>query len=226
MQLPLEFNTIQDMPRERLYKHGVENLSDSELLSILLRTGNKKDSVYELANMLIKKYKSFSELAKCSAKQLESISGIGPSKVTTIKAALEIGMRVALESGLQQKKITCPNDVFLLLRKDIISKIQESLYVICLDARNNIITHKLITIGTVNETLIHPREIYKVAIEYNAVSVIIAHNHPSNDPTPSQADIAFTKKLTTVGDMISIPLVDHIVLTSTKYISLKAENLI
>lgn len=215
----------EDKPRERMINFGAQALSDSELLAIILRSGGRQDSAIQIAQQLLKNSGGFKELAEADIKQLINYKNIGAAKACAIKAACEISLRVGFSVHTEKICINKPKDIFELLRKDFFNKKQEHLYMISMDSRNKLITKDLISVGTLNETLIHPREIFKKALAINAYSIALAHNHPSGDPTPSNEDINVTQRIAKIGIEMGIPLLDHIIIAEDNFISIKALNL-
>ncbi|MBN1162236.1 DNA repair protein RadC [Patescibacteria group bacterium] len=217
---------LKEHPREKLYKYGSSNLTDIELLAIILRHGGKRTSVLDLSRKIIKNFGGFKNLVDADLNELTSYKYIGKAKATSIKALTEIALRLNnpdTESSIQVNK---PKDVYDLVRKDIFGKKKEYLFLISLDTKNNLISKDIVSIGTINEAVIHPREIYNKAIRNNAVSIILAHNHPSNDTTPSKEDIYVTQRIYKTGQIIGIPLLDHLIVSAKDYTSMKAVKLI
>ena len=204
----------EDRPRERFLKQGPEALSTAELFAIILRTGSKEENVIEMSNRLISEY-GLDKLFECTLKELQKIKGIGPSKAMQILAISELGKRYNQLKRLNdknQKRITCAKDVFNLFHERLKDEKQEYFYVLMLNNMNYIVEEKLISKGTLDKTLIHPREIFRYAIK-NAVSkIILVHNHPDGDPTPSSNDIEITEELAKAGDMIGIKVMDHVII--------------
>ena len=201
-------------PRERFLKHGPEALSTAELFAIILRTGSKEENVIEMSNRLISEY-GLDKLFECTLKELQKIKGIGPSKAMQILAISELGKRYNQLKRLNeknQKRITCAKDVFNLFHERLKDEKQEYFYVLMLNNMNYIVEEKLISKGTLDKTLIHPREIFRYAIK-NAVSkIILVHNHPDGDPTPSSNDIEITEELAKAGDILGIKVIDHVII--------------
>jgi len=204
----------EDRPRERFLRQGPEALSTAELFAIILRTGSKEENVIEMSNRLISEY-GLDKLFECTLKELQKIKGIGPSKAMQILAISELGKRYNQLKRLNdknQKRITCAKDVFNLFHERLKDEKQEYFYVLMLNNMNYIVEEKLISKGTLDKTLIHPREIFRYAIK-NAVSkIILVHNHPDGDPTPSSNDIEITEELAKAGDMIGIKVMDHVII--------------
>lgn len=220
---------IKDMiktekPRERLLQYGVENLSNSDLLSIVLRTGTKDTSVKDVSNNLLKQVGSIKKLNNIGVRELSNIHGIGPVKAITILASIELGKRVTnheIELNMQLKNSYQVHEVF----KSIFQGIkQEKLLAIYLNSQKRLITHKILFVGTLNHSTIHPREIFEEAIKNHAASIIIIHNHPSASLNPSIQDIETTKKIIESGNIIGIPLVDHLITNGEEYYSFYDKN--
>jgi len=200
----------QNRPRERFLKHGPEALSDAELFAILLRTGTIQENVVDMSNRLIAEY-GLDKLFDCSLKELEKIKGIGPSKAMQILAMSELGKRVN-QAKKPIEKITCAEDVFNYFKDRLKDEKQECFYILMLNNMNYVIEDKLISKGTLDKTLIHPRELFRQAIK-NAVSkIILVHNHPDGDPTPSINDLEITEELAKAGNLIGIKIIDHVII--------------
>lgn len=206
-----------DRPREKLQKYGTGKLSDAELLAIILKTGTKDLNVLKLAQKILQKFdnKKFSEI---TIDELKNIHGLGPVKACEIIACFELGKRM-----LKDKKssiLLSPKDVWERM-EDIRGSKKEHFVVFYLDSRNQEIQREIISVGTLNESLVHPREVFEGAIKNNAASIIIAHNHPSEDLEPSEADIEITKKLIHAGKILDIKIISHIVVTNNSFLQLE-----
>ena len=208
-----------DRPRERLLNMGVKYLSNEDLLAILLKTGNKKSNVKELALLLLKEVGEIPNLSDISYEQLAKIKGIGIAKATTILAAIELGKRINVKP-LIRERLNSPEKIFNYYRYLIGSKKQEYFCCVYLDNQKRIIKDKIIFIGTLNFSPVHPREIFKEAYLLSASSFVCIHNHPSNNPIPSKEDIITTKRLSEIGKLLGIPLVDHIIIGIDNYYSM------
>src|SRR3989344_8807208 len=200
----------QNRPRERFLKHGPEVLSDSELFAIILRTGSPNENVIDMSNRLIKEY-GLNNLFDCSIKELQKIKGIGPSKAMQLLAMAELGKRYS-QSKNPINKISRAQDVFDLFHERLKDKKQEEFYVLMLNSKNNIIKEQFIYKGTLNATIIEPREIFKEALKNSAAKIILIHNHPSGDPSPSKEDVDITKKIKEAGQIVDIKVLDHIII--------------
>ncbi len=218
---------IADRPREKLVLRGPQSLTDAELLAILLRTGTKGKSVISMAQEIINKYINLAQLASKSSADLIKTSGVGKDKAATLIAAFEISRRILSQTKwYSQKKITSPADVaeiFIPLLRD---EVKEQFLVVCLSSANKIIKYEKISIGNLNSSVVHPREIFKAAVENNSASIILIHNHPSENPEPSSEDISITKKLVEAGKIMDIPIFDHIIIAGNSYTSFVERRLI
>lgn len=218
---------FDDRPREKLKKIGAGNLSDSELLAILLRTGKKGKSVLAVAHELLKKHENLAMLSSVSLSELKKMEGIGDDKAISLLAAFEIGRRMQSQSKwLFDKKITTPKDVaeyFIPLLRD---ELKEKFIVVCLNSANKIIRFETVSVGTLNSSVVHPREVFKFAIENASASIILIHNHPSGNTEPSQEDILITKKLVEAGTLLNITVLDHIIIAGNNFTSLVERRLI
>ncbi len=211
---------LDDRPREKLILRGSQSLTDAELLAILLRTGTKGISVIEVAQKLVSKHSNLAQLALQSVESLQKNLGIGKDKAATLVAAFEISRRVESQSKwFSNKSITSPSDVaniFIPLLRD---EVKEKFIVVSLSSSNKIIRYNVISTGSLNESVVHPREVFKVAIENNSANIVLLHNHPSGNCDASFADIKITKKLVEAGKLIGIEVFDHIIVTEKKYYS-------
>ena len=200
-------------PREKFDRLGPENLSESDLLAILLRTGTAGTNVVELAEALLMQYGSLSALSRTSIAELQKIHGIGREKAKILKAALEIGRRLVQENVGENPRIASPEEAAAVLRERARSLDREVFWVLLLDTKSRLMVPPCeVSKGTLNSSLVHPREIFKPAIQHSAASVILAHNHPSGDPSPSAQDIRITKKLIEAGKTMEIKVLDHLIM--------------
>jgi DNA repair protein RadC len=218
---------IDDRPREKLMLRGVQSLSDAELIAILLRTGTKGKSVIQLAQELVQKTGGLNNLSSQTSDAVQKYLGIGKDKAATLLAAFEIGRRADAQKKLfSLKKVTSPNDVasvFIPLLRD---KVKEEFYVICLNTAGKINKYELISVGSLNSSVVHPREVFKVAIENNSANIILLHNHPSGNTEPSSEDILITKKMMDAGKLMDIQVFDHIIIAGNKFTSLVEKRLV
>ena len=213
-----------DRPREKLIAKGGENLKDSELLAILLRTGKVGKNVIEIASQILGKY-SKKRLLQMTYEDLSKISGIDSAKATTLLAAFELSKRALEVNDTNLPTIVTPKDVVAQLT-DLRHNKKEHFVALYLNARNQLVHKETISMGTLNANLVHPREVFEPAVRYLAAQVVIAHNHPSGDPKPSDADLEITKRLAEAGKMMGIEVVDHIIVTKNSFLSFKEEHLI
>lgn len=216
-----------DRPREKLLFRGAQSLSDAELIAILLRTGQKGKSVIDMAREIINKYGNLASLASKTIGSLTEIKGIGKDKAATLLAAFEISRRVLFQSKwFSTKKITTPQDVAEIFIPILRDEVKEHFIVICLNTANKIIKFEKISTGNLNSSVVHPREIFKVALDNSAKSIILLHNHPSGNPEPSNEDIGITKKMVESGKILDIPVFDHIIIAGEKFTSLVEKKII
>jgi len=215
---------FDERPREKLIKYGPRTLTDSELLAIILRTGNKKENVLKLSNKLFTKY-NLKSLSKIKITNLKKQLGIGDAKACQIIACFELGKRLAAFKEDKKPIIKNAKDVAKLFLPEMSSLEKEHFKGVYLDSRKKIIKQENIFIGSLNESIVHPREIFKIALDENAAAIIILHNHPSGDPSPSNFDIEMTKELVKAGELLGIPILDHVIIAGKKYVSLKEKGL-
>ncbi|REK55765.1 MAG: hypothetical protein C6P36_11380 [Geobacillus sp.] len=213
-----------DRPRERLLSAGPESLADHELLAILLRTGTKEESVLQLAHRLLQHFEGLRLLKDASIEEITSIKGIGTTKAVQILAAIELGRRIHHLVNNDRYVIRSPEDGAKYVMEDMRFLSQEHFVAIYLNTKNQVIYRKTIFIGSLNASIVHPREVFKEAIKRSAASIICAHNHPSGDPTPSREDIDVTKRLAECGRIIGIELLDHLIIGDQKFVSLKEKG--
>ncbi len=215
-----------ERPRERMLKYGSESLSNVELLAILLRTGSQNESVIQLAHSVMSKIETLQGFYDISLEELTNIRGIGPAKAIQIKAGIELGKRVLQQVPQAKFSIQMPGDAARYIEDDIKYLKQEHFITLMLDTKNQVISKETISIGTLNSSIVHPREVFKPAIKKSVSAIILAHNHPSGDPTPSREDIEVTKRLVKAGELLGIDVLDHIIIGDSKYISFKEEGFI
>jgi DNA repair protein RadC len=201
----------QDRPREKLARLGSSALSDSELIAILLRVGVRGTNAVDLAREMLREHKTLGALARCSVQELAKKKGVGLAKATQLAAAFGLGERLAREK-LAKQKIDSPEVVCELLGAEMRALSKESLRVILLDTRYQLLRVEEVSLGSLNESIAHPREIFKPAIAHSAYAVIVVHNHPSGDPSPSEADRRLTRRLAEAAQILQIALLDHIII--------------
>lgn len=216
-----------DRPRERLINFGAESLSNEELLSILLKTGTKDVSVKELASTILNKIGEINKLSEMNYHVLSSISGVGSAKACTLLAVVELSKRITRKNASLNNVIIKSADIaFDYFRYIFKDQKQEYFYVIYLDNKKRVIENKLLFKGTLNQSIVHPREVFKSACILSASSIICVHNHPSGNVEPSKEDINLTKRLSEIGILMGIKVVDHLIISDDKYFSFLENNLI
>jgi len=216
----------QMRPRERLMQEGADVLSDSELLAILLRTGTRSATAVDLASYMLAKFGGLRALVDASVEELSAIKGVGPAKAVQVKAALELAKRLAAVSAGKRPLIKSPEDVAKLAMEKLRHLDREHFMALLLNTRHEVLYSETVSIGTLNSSTVHPRELFKSAIKRSAAALILLHNHPSGDPTPSKEDIEVTRRLEKAGGIIGIEVLDHVIIGDNRYTSFKAEGLI
>jgi DNA repair protein RadC len=203
---------LQDRPRERLAAHGAEALSNPDLIAILLRTGTRGYSALDIARQLLARYATLDRLARASLDELRQVPGVGRDKAIALKSAFTLAARMARELPREAPLLDTPERVADLLREENRLLGVECFQVVLLNTRRRLIQVERITQGTLDTILVHPREVFRLAIAANAAALVLVHNHPSGDPTPSEADIKVTRDLIRAGQLLKIEVVDHIIL--------------
>ncbi|MCK8815868.1 DNA repair protein RadC [Natroniella sulfidigena] len=221
--------TIKDMPseerpREKMVKYGASTLSTAELLALILRTGSKKRTALDLANKLLTACGGIKCLIDLSIEELQQIKGVGLAKSSQLKAVAELSKRL-LSAHSDLNKISSPEDIAQFMIPKLKDLHQESFQIVLLNTKNEIIGVREVFRGSLNNSIVHPREVFRPAIKKSSAAIILAHNHPSGDVTPSQEDIEVTKRLSQVGELVGIEVLDHLVIGVNDYFSLKAKNL-
>ncbi len=210
----------EERPRERLIKNGASALSDSELLAIILRTGSKKENVINLSQRILGEY-NIKQLSQINITQLMKVHGIKESKAAQISACFEIARRLESFNGGEKPKISSPEDVYRRLFPRMREQKKEMFIELCLDTKNQILKEEIISMGSLNANVVHPREVFKLALTESAAHIIVAHNHPSGDPAPSREDIEITKKLVETGNIMGITVLDHVIIGEGRHFSMK-----
>jgi len=211
----------EERPRERLLRHGPAALSNVELLAILLNTGLKGESVMVVAERLLREHGGFAGLMKLSAEDLAHIHGIGPAKATKLKASMEIANRILASNPNQKPKISSPDDITNLIGLEMSLLEQEQLRIVLLNTRNEVIGIRTLYQGTTNQAQVRIAEVFRDAVRANAVAIIVVHNHPTGDPTPSSADIELTRSMFEAGEMLEIKVLDHMIIGHGRHVSMK-----
>ena len=215
----------EERPRERLVKFGEQALSAQELLQLILGPGISRQSVVVTAQKLLTQFGSLQKLSEASIEELSSIKGIGLAKATQIKAVFEIGRRISTQTpSYKSKELTNPEKVYRLIKSKLKDYHKEHFYIIALNSRGHSIAE--ISVGSLDTSIVHPREVFAEAIKNKAASVIFAHNHPSGDPEPSEDDLLITKKLVESGKILGIDVTDHIIMAKDRFLSFKEQGLI
>jgi DNA repair protein RadC len=213
-----------ERPRERFVTNGPQSLSNHELIAILLRTGTSQESVLQLSNRLLTHFEGLRLLKAASLEEMTSIKGIGKAKAIQVLAAVEIGRRMANLTYDDRYVIRSPEDGAKYMMNDMRFLSQEHFVCLYLNTKNQVIHKQTIFIGSLNASIVHPREVFKEGLKRSAASIIALHNHPSGDPTPSREDIEVTKRLVECGKIIGIELLDHLIIGENKFVSLKEKG--
>lgn len=208
----LKDQPVSQRPRERLVADGADALSHAELIAILLRTGLKGTNVVQVGQQLLNRFGSLQALAKASIADLQKVKGIGRDKAVTLMAAFALAHKMARELQDESPVLDNPQNVVALVRAKNLVKNVETLQVLLLNTRKRLIRVEEVIDGTIDQLLVHPREVFKSAIAANAAAVVLVHNHPSGDPTPSEADIKVTRDLIRAGQLLKIEVLDHVIL--------------
>ena len=214
-----------ERPRERLAEVGAQALSKAELLAILLRVGVQGENSVQLGQRILDELGGLAGIQRASMAEMCQIHGLGPAKAAQIKAAIELGRRLTREVAEESGPISSPADAAALLQIEMQGLAQETLKVVLLDTRNRLIAIETVYVGSLNLSLVRVGELFKAAIQRNAASLILAHNHPSGDPTPSPEDIALTRSVVQAGKLMDIEVLDHLVIGSARFVSLKEQGL-
>lgn len=209
----------EERPRERMLKHGIEALSNEELLALLIKSGSKQKSAKEVAQDLLKSYENIQDLGKIHYEQLIHSNGIGTSKACSILAAIELGERLHQSISLEKKRLNQAELVFEYYQYKLLKTSQEHFYCIYVDSQKRFIKDILLFVGTLNQSLVHPREIFKEAYLVDASGIICVHNHPSGVVIPSREDVVLTKRLKEIGLLLGVPILDHVIIGKDEYYS-------
>ncbi|MCM0648964.1 DNA repair protein RadC [Clostridium swellfunianum] len=215
-----------ERPREKLVRYGAETLSNGELLAIILRTGNSNENIVNLSNRILKETGGLNGLLTTSCEDFLALRGIGEAKAAQLLALAEISKRFKSFKSGDEYKISQPKDAAELLMESMRYLKQECLKVIMLNTKNIVITVKDVSLGSLNSSIVHPREVFSEAVKKGSASIIISHNHPSGDPTPSSEDINLTHRIKECGKLLGIELLDHIIIGNGTYISLKEKGIL
>ena len=214
-----------ERPRERLIRAGEGALSTSELLAIILRTGTGGESVLDMASRLLSCYGGLAGLARASFAELEAERGMGEAKTSQLKAAIELGRRMLLSSPEDRFLVRSPSDVAQLLMSEMAHLQQEHFQVLYLDTRNRLLGSETVYVGSLNASHIRVAEVFRDAVKRNCAAIIVAHNHPSGDPTPSPEDVEVTRQLVAAGNLLDIEVLDHLIIGQQRCVSLRERGL-
>ena len=214
-----------ERPRERLQHIGAQAVATAELLAIVLRTGSGNENALRLAERLLHRFGDLTGLARASLPELQEVHGVGPAKAVEIKAALELGRRLTAQTPEERPRITCPSDAANLLMSEMSLLEQEHLRVLLLNTRNEVLRIHTAYIGSLNTSVVRIAELFRPAIRDNAAYIIVVHNHPSGDPSPSPEDIRVTREIAKAGKLLGIELLDHVVIGQHRFVSLKERRL-
>lgn len=215
----------EERPRERLRKLGARAMSTGELLAITLRTGVGGENVLRLAERLLVHFSGLPGIARASDSELCEVKGIGPAKAVEIKAALELGRRLLAAAPEERERVTSPADAANLLMSEMMFLEKEHLRLILLDTRNRVLKTPTVYVGSLNASVVRVGELFRAAIRENAAALIVVHNHPSGDPSPSPEDVHVTRQIRQAGELLDIEVLDHIVIGRQRYVSLKERGL-
>ena len=215
----------EERPRERLKRQGPQSLNTAELLAILLRTGVPGENAVQMGQRLLQSFGGIAGLQRASFEEVESMHGVGEAKAATLKAAIELGRRLSLQEPGERPVISSPADAAGLVQYEMSALEQEQLRAILLDTRNQVMEIVELFRGSLNAAPVRVAEVFKTAIRRNAAAVILVHNHPSGDPTPSPDDLALTKAVREAGHLLDLEVLDHLIIGQGRYVSMKEKRL-
>ena len=224
MQIMIKDVPKEDRPRERAIRLGASHLTNQEILAILLGSGTKLESVMMLANRVLMHFEGLKLLHDATFEELTAIKGIGHAKGVQILAAIELGKRMSQYKPDDKYVIRSPDDGANYVMEEMRLLKQEHFVVLFLDTKNHVIHRQTIFVGSLNASIVHPREVFREAVKRSAASIILTHNHPSGDPSPSQEDIHVTRRLVEAGKIMGIEVLDHIIIGNRKFVSLKEKG--
>ncbi len=217
---------LSERPRERLMQDGASVLSDAELLGILIRTGSRQDTAVQLAERILVEINGLHELPRVTADEIKKVKGFGPAKAVTLLAAAELAKRLSNRFRVEAVTVSSPGDAAGLVMEEMRHYQKEHFRVVMLDTKNKVLGIEDISIGSLNTSLVHPREVFRPAIRKACASVILVHNHPSGDPTPSREDLDVTRRLCEAGKLMGIEILDHVVIGDGRYLSFREKGLL
>jgi DNA repair protein RadC len=225
--VPINKRDEKERPREKLIEFGARTLTDAELIAILINNGTRSKSAVDLAKELLSKYDNkIFELTKCELDSFKELDGIGDAKATILAAAFELAVRIKIENLNINDRVTSPDKIGNYFIQRLASESVEKFYAVYLSTANKIIKEKLITSGILNASLIHPREVFKTAISISANSIILVHNHPSGNNTPSKEDVRITNQLVEAGKLMDIRILDHLIIAGNTFYSFREQGLL
>jgi len=214
----------EERPRERLIKYGADALSTAELLAIMINTGTATETAVEVATRLLASFGDYRHLCEASIEELGKTKGIGLAKAAKIKAAIELGQRICKAGTDNKVRINSPEDVVNLLAPEMRYLSKEHFKAVLLNTKNYVISVETVSVGSLDSSLVHPRELFKEAIKRSSAGIILVHNHPSGDPTPSTEDIKVTQKMCNAGKILGIEVLDHVIIGDNRYSSLREKG--
>ena len=217
---------LEERPREKLKSLGAAALSNAELLAILLRSGSRNESAVQMASRILARVGGLRNLPDLSLEDLQENKGIGPDKAVTIKAALELGSRLATTPRQLAESIVTPGQAADLFMEELRYKKKEYFKILLLNTKNHVISREEISVGSLSASIVHPREIFNIPLRKSAASIILFHNHPSGDPTPSQQDLEVTRRLVDAGNLLGVTVRDHIIIGDGCFFSFREKGLI
>jgi DNA repair protein RadC len=215
-----------DRPREKLRRHGAAALGDNELVAIVIGNGQAKASALDLANAILDSAGGVEYLARAMHEDLTRVPGIGSARAAQVLAAIELGRRTLTRVGRQRVQVTGPRAVAELLLPIYGNRPVEQFGVVLLDTKHRVMRTTIVTVGTLDSSIVHPREIFREATAAGAAAIVVFHNHPSGDPEPSEDDVALTRRLIAAGVLMGIEVIDHVILANVRYCSMKEERYI
>lgn len=213
--------TLRDRPREKLARGGAAVLGDYELLAVVLGSGTRTHNSLALAAALLERAGGLHGVAASTQDELQSVSGVGPARAAQVMAAVELGRRTLLRDPPDRPQLRSPREVAAHLLPEFGARPVEQFGVVLLDAKHRLLRTRVLTVGTLDRSVVHPREVFREAAAARAASIVLFHNHPSSDPTPSDEDVVLTRRLVQAGELMGIAVLDHLILTATRYCSLR-----
>lgn len=214
----------EDRPRERMQQFGAGALSNAELLAIMLRTGSKQESVLTLAQRLLSETEGLKRLSELSLNEMMKLKGIGPAKAIQIRAGIELGKRMSSLTREERYVIRSPKDAAMYVMEEMRYLKKEHFVCLFLNTKNQVLIKETVFVGSLNASIVHPREVFHSAVRHSAASIVAIHNHPSGDPAPSQEDIQVTRRLMQAGELMGIELLDHVIIGDDCFTSLKEKG--